>query len=262
MMSVRKSRVLFCVVAAALAAPAVAVAPIDGEVSAVWWANAQETSSSSASTSSDAGAPGLRAEMWMLERYGMRASQYAAEPDAGSGSDFTSLDVMWRAMAPTENNYVALGLGWEQMELAGFRDATSGVRVSVQGSMGLLDMLQAYGAGSYLPALDDAVASDPLDGSYEDVDAFEYELGLAWKAMPFMNVHAGYRVNSVSYTRRTDQISGSPGGFAPASGGGGVSAFTPGSGAACSGCASSAVGLGEAGETETSGFFVGLGFSF
>ncbi|NIM61698.1 MAG: hypothetical protein GTO30_08605, partial [Acidobacteria bacterium] len=54
-------------------------------------------------------------------------------------SDYTSVDVMWRPFSPTQNNYVAVGLGWQQMDLntIGLQGDTGGVRVNVDGRIGL-----------------------------------------------------------------------------------------------------------------------------
>jgi hypothetical protein len=244
------------------AAPVMAAGPIDGEVSAVWWANDYQSETQASTASEDAGSAGLRAQLWMMERYGVRATQYASDPDSSNGADYTSVDLMWRALAPTENNFFAVGLGWQQMEVAGLTDDPSGLRVAVEGRIGLAGMVYAYGHGAYLPSLGDADASNPLDPTFRDLNAYEYELGVAWNAMPFMNVHAGYRSTSLSYEQDDVAVSGTPGGVTvEGSAAGGTTSVTPG-GNGCSGCTGDAVLSGPTGETESSGFFVGLGFQF
>jgi hypothetical protein len=258
--------IAFCgVLCLPICGPVLAAGPIDGEVSTVWWANDFDTKSETASTSSDAGAPGLRAELWMLNRYGLRASRFGSDPDGSDGADYTSVDVMWRALSPTENNFVAVGLGWQQMDVEGLDEATSGARVTVEGRVSLMGMLYAYGHGSFLPSLSDTDAADPQQGQFEDLDAYEYELGVAWNAMPFMDVHAGYRVNNLSFTQEAiAPLGGSPGGpILPIDGGGSgsVGAAMGGTGDDCTECSPSAI-IGPNGEAESSGFFVGLGFHF
>jgi hypothetical protein len=247
--------------------PTLAVGPIDGEVSALYWANTYETSSLGPSTSSDAGAPGLKAQLWMLERYGLTASRYGSDADGPQGADYTSVDLMWRALSPTENNYVAVGLGWQQMDLSGLSASTSGVRLGVEGSIGIVKVLKAYGHGSYLPALDDVPVANPSLSDLHDVDAFEYELGLAWTATPFLNVHAGYRVNSVSFSQvdlLTTSSVGDSGGPDPQGSGGGIAKIAPGvDDGDCPDCPPlAATSGGQPGETESAGFYVGLGFTF
>jgi hypothetical protein len=246
-----------CLLFASAVAPVLAVGPIDGEVSALWWANDYDNGE----TSTDAGSPGLRAELWMLERYGVRASQFGSDPDGSDGADYTTLDVMWRALSPTENNFVAVGMGWQQMAIEGLED-TSGVRVSIEGRIGLMDMLYAYGNGAYLPSLSDAQAADGLTGTFRDLDAYEYEMGVAWKAMPFMNVHAGYRVNGLSFNHETFTTASLPDNSFDVSGNsGGMAGLGEGPDSGCVDCVTEMVAVG-ASETESSGLFVGLGFQF
>lgn len=258
--------IAFCsVLCLPLCGPVLAAGPIDGEVSAVWWANDFDTKSETASTSTDAGAPGLRAEMWMFNRYGLRASQFGSDPDGSDGADYTSVDVMWRALSPTENNFLAVGLGWQQMDVDGLDEATSGARVTVEGRVSLMGMLYAYGHGSYLPSLSDTDAADPQQGEFRDLDGYEYELGVAWNAMPFMDVHAGYRVNNMSFTQEAvAPLSGPPGGPILPIGGdksGNVGVEISGGDDDCPDCSPSAI-VGPNGEAESSGFYVGLGFHF
>jgi len=257
MRTVTRIAALCCLLCASTVAPVFAAGPIDGEVSALWWANDYNNGE----TSTDAGSPGLRAELWMLERYGVRASQFGSDPDGSDGADYTTLDVMWRALSPTENNFVAVGVGWQQMAIEGLED-TSGVRMTVEGRIGLMDMLYAYGHGAYLPSLGDAEAADGLSGTFEDLDAYEYELGVAWKAMPFMNVHAGYRVNGLSFTHETFTPASVPNDFFSSSGvPGGMTGFDEGPEPSCADCTEEMIAPG-ASETESSGVFLGLGFHF
>jgi len=247
-----------------VAIPAVAAGPVEGEVSALWWANDFDSQTTTTNVSSDAGAPGLRAELWLLDRYGVKASQYGSDPDETDGADYTSIDFMWRALAPTENNFVAVGLGWEQMEIDSLGEDTSGMRVSVEGSVGIVGMLQAYGQGAYLPSLDDVSSKNALVGSLHDLDAYEYEIGMAWNAMPFMNVHAGYRVSSLSYSQDEFEVASVPviDPIVPSTPPGGMQQVGQGAPADCEGCSPAATFSGGNGETESSGFFVGLGFKF
>lgn len=246
-----------------LCAAVQAAGPIDGEVSAVWWANDFEIDNGTANASSDAGAPGLRASLWLHNRYGVHASRFGSDADNANGADYTSFDVMWRALSPTENNFVALGLGWQQMDVEGIGDAASGARVTVEGRMSLMSVLQAYGHGSYLPSLSDITPDDPALGPWEDVNAYEYELGVAWNAMPFMDVHAGYRVTNLSFTETPLAPLGNPGTLDRVSSttSGGVTTPSMGGGDGCIGCQSAAIST-FGGETQSSGFFLGVGVHF
>jgi len=187
--------------------PALALGPVDGEVGAVWWANEYDVSGDGGSITSDADAPGFRAELWFLQRYGVRAERYASEPDLalldGADTSYTSLDFRWRALSLTENNYLALGVGWQQMSLdtIGLDGDTSGVRLGVDGRVALPGLFYVYGQGAYLPSLDDAPAIDPAMGRFEDLDGWEYEAGVAWNMAPFVSLRAGYRAQQLNFSQ-------------------------------------------------------------
>jgi hypothetical protein len=187
------------------AGPALAMGPVDGEFGAVWWASEFDASEADTSVSADADAPGFRAELWLFKRWGLRAERYSSDLDEldGSDSDYTSIDFRWRAFSPGENNYFAFGVGWQQMDLAtiGLAGDTSGARVGAEGRIAVAGMIYFYGQGSYLPALDDAPAVDPLLGYFEDMTGYEVETGVSWKMAPFISLRAGYRAQSIDFTR-------------------------------------------------------------
>lgn len=185
--------------------PALAAGPVDGEFGAVWWASDFAVSEADTSASADSGAPGFRAELWMFKRWGLRAERYTSKLDEfdAPDSDYTSIDFRWRAFSPGENNYFAVGVGWQQMDLStiGLDGDTSGARVGAEGRVALAGMVYLYGQGSYLPALDDAPAVDPALGQFENLDGYEVETGVSWKMAPFISLRAGYRAQSINYTR-------------------------------------------------------------
>jgi hypothetical protein len=183
---------------------AIAMGPVDGEFGAVWWANDYDSQYGEEVYSSDAGAPGYRAEIWFLKKYGLRAERYSSDNgDIGGGSsDFTSLDFMWRAFSPTENNYIALGAGWQQIDLdtVGLVGDTSGVRVALEGRVALGGLFYIYGQGYYLPSLDDAEVADPAFGPLRDMDGHMLEAGVSWKMAPFVSMRGGYRVHNINFS--------------------------------------------------------------
>ncbi len=253
---------LCCLCCLSLALPLNAAGPIDGEVSAIWWANDIDAKSATDATSVDAGAAGLRAELRMFKRYGLNAGHYRSDAE-GTSIDYTNIDFMWRALAPTENNFVALGVGWQSMGIDGFATDTSGLRFSVEGRVELPVGLYAYGHGSYLPSLQDAELDGSVLGNVEDLDAHEYELGVAWAATPIIRVHAGYRVSSLSFTENVTELAG--GGQFPlvpvTSDGPGFQQLGPAS-SSCDGCSSTAIISSSTSEKESAGFYLGVGFKF
>ena len=208
-----------------------AAGPIDGEFGAIWWENTFDASSGGTSTSSDAGAPGFRAELWLMKKYGLRAGAYSSDVQdiAADTSEYMSVDLLWRPFSPNENSFVALGVGYQQMDLApvGLGDDTGGARLALEGRVGL-GPVYLYGQGSYAPELDEAVALNPADGIYRELTGYEGEFGFSWTMFPFVALRGGYRLQNVEYTR-TDF---------------------------------DALGTEVTGEAETDGFLVGLTFKF
>ncbi len=212
MKTMRKAALAIQTVALATAQPALALGPVDGEVGAVYWANNFDTNGGIAALSEDAGAPGYRGELWLFNRYGVRAGIYSSDLDdfGVETSDYTSVDLLWRPFSPSENSFVAIGAGWHEMELVsiGFDGKTSGVRLTAEGRVGA-GPVYFYGQGAYLPDLDEAAAVNPLDGNFVDLSGMEYEVGVSWKMAPFVAMRAGYRMHTIEFTR-TD-IGGVPG---------------------------------------------------
>ena len=199
-------RILFGALCLAMTAlPAAAAGPVDGEFGAVYWLSDYDGSGVTA-LSSDSGSPAFRASLWLFDKYGVKAGVYRSDLDdvgAIEASSYTSIDVMWRPLSPTSNNYIAVGLGWQEMDLnaIGLEGDTSGARVSAEGRVGLGRLFYAYGEGAYMPDLDDANATTVGFGQFEDLSGYEYEAGISWKVAPFINVRAGYRVHSVDFNQ-------------------------------------------------------------
>jgi hypothetical protein len=246
----------------AVTVPALALGPVDGEFGAVWWAHDVKAENAAGAGSADGDAPGFHAELWMFDKYGVRADQFSSEPDgAGASGDSMSVDLMWRPYSPAENTFVAVGLGWQTIDLqaAGLDGDTSGARLAVEGRIGLLGQVYAYGHGAYSPHLDDAADSDPLNGEFEDVEGYEVEVGVAWRLAPFISMRAGYRANSLDFvhsgaTVLTTTATGAPSGDATAPP---VLGRSPDPFGSPEGVASSVSGSAEA-----EGVFAGLTFHF
>jgi hypothetical protein len=180
--------------------PAAAAGPIDGEVGAVYWSNEFNVNGAVA----DSTAPGLRAELWFVERYGLRAAAYRSEIDGIDieTNDSTNLDFIWRVVSVSRNNYFALGAGWQQMDNAALgMENTNGARLNVDARIAVTPWFYFYGQGAYLPAIEDTAAVDPRLGRFEDMEAFEFEVGFAFEPAPFLSVRGGYRDCSLDYTR-------------------------------------------------------------
>ena len=84
MRTVIKIIALLCLSCLSFSLPLIAAGPIDGEVTAIWWANDIEATSNTEATSAAAGAPGLLAELRMFKRYSVRAGQYRSDADSST----------------------------------------------------------------------------------------------------------------------------------------------------------------------------------
>ena len=184
--------------------PLAAAGPIDGEVGAVYWAPDMAVTQGTSAMSAAATTPGLRAELWFIERYGLRVATYRSELDDVNleSSNQTNLDFIWRVVSFSRNNYFALGAGWQLMDIAaiGLQD-TSGARVDVDARVAATKWMYFYGQGAYLPSLEDTTAIDPIVGEFTDMEGFEWEIGVAFEPAPFISIRAGYRDCSLDFTR-------------------------------------------------------------
>jgi hypothetical protein len=193
----RSTRALFC--AAALAAaivPAFALGPVDGEVSALYWGSKTEI----ATLDEGSGAPGGRADLWFFDRWGASAAMFEPSPEgdlAGSDIGYANVDLKWRFLSATRNNFLAIGAGWERFTLDGLAEGESdGVRVVAEGRVGIVKVLYFYGRAAYLPSLSDLDTGTVVltDGS-----GSEGEVGLQLKPWPFVQFFAGWRQNKTEF---------------------------------------------------------------
>ena len=157
--------------------------PVDAELGVVYWAH-DVVSTDSNNTSADG--DGAYAELWIADKWGINGEYFTTDPDiAGiANSSSLSIDVMRRVLSPTENNFVALGAGWQDSELSGGGSA-EGMRLVAEARAGL-GILYVYGQAAWMPELGDA-------GSRRDLSATEIEFGVSITPFPFLNLRAGYR---------------------------------------------------------------------
>ena len=193
-----------CLLTCGMVGQAMAVGPVDGEFGAVWWENDYVSDGATSDFDADAGAPGFKAELWIKKAFGFRASRYSSDVDAltAETSDFTSLDFMWRPFSPGENNFVAIGVGWQESDLinVGLADDTAGARINVEGRIAVAGIVYFYGQGSYLPEMDDAPSVVPGE-SFNDLSGHEYEVGASFNFLPVVGFKVGYREQNTDFTR-------------------------------------------------------------
>ena len=202
-----QGRLVVCVMAFAALLPLQAAGPVDGEIGLLWWQTDFARDTDIENISIDAGAPGVRGELWFFNKLGLRAAMFSS--DLGEldedDADYRSADLMYRLFSVTQKNYLALGLGWQDMEftesgLATQLVETSGLRVIADGKVSLIRVVHLYGNYAWLPDLDDYSPDQNAD-VYTDLEGREYEVGVSWTVFPFFDTRLAYRVTELDFTR-------------------------------------------------------------
>ncbi len=177
---------------------AMAVGPVDGQATLNWWANKFDADLGAGKL--DAGAFGGRVDLWWNERWGLGGAIYRSDLADSSGAndvDYFNLDVKRRLLSVTEHNYIAAGAGYEQLGLSG-GDA-HGPRLLLEGQVGILGAVYAYGQTAWMPVFGDT-------DSRKNLDALELEGGVGFSPLPFMTLSAGWRKFDLNFT---DKATGS-----------------------------------------------------
>lgn len=166
-------------------AAAVAAGPIDAEAGLNWWANDFDADLGGGDV--DAGALGGHVQLWWDQTWGLKGALYRsdlADSEDADDADYLSVDVKRRLISPTENNYLAAGIGYQHLDLRG--GDTRGLRVIVEGRLGVIGAVWVYGHSAWMPVFDDTAAR-------ESQDALEFEAGIGFSPLPFIKLSAGWR---------------------------------------------------------------------
>ena len=171
--------------------PVQALGPIDGEVGLHWWANNFEADISDGEI--DAGALGARGELWFDQKWGLSGQLYRSdlEEDDLDDAEYLNIDFKRRVFSLTDNSFLALGLGYQDVNID--NDSSKGARILVEGRVGLGGVVYLYGQTAWFPELEDF-------NNRSNVDGTEFEAGLSFDPLPFMSVRAGYRRFKIDYT--------------------------------------------------------------
>ena len=181
-----------CLLAAAAVStrPAKAIGPVDVEVGAGYW----DADTEVVNVSESASAPGLFGNVWLKNALGFGVSRYEASPSGsleGADTDFTAVDAKWRFMNATRNNFVAVGLGAEQVGIVD--DSTVAPRIVIEGRVSV-KMVYFFGKGAYLPSLGEMhLEGVPVDGK----TGTEMEAGVGVHPIPLMSINLSYKANSI-----------------------------------------------------------------
>jgi len=177
-----------------------AVGPVDVELGALYWG----ASTDDGVANENSGAPGGFGSLWLKNSLGFGASRYDVSPEGsleGTDADFTTVDVRWRWLSASRNNFVAFGVGAERVALVD--DATTAPRLSIEGRVSV-KIVYFFARGAYLPTLGSmSYEGVPYDGD----SGLELEGGLAVKPAPFIHIYAAYKSNKIDLTGPTGDVS-------------------------------------------------------
>lgn len=172
---------------------ATAAGPLDGQATVNWWANDFDADVGDAEV--DAGAVGGEVQLWWDERWGLAGALYRSDPADTTGdndTDYLSLDFKQRLFSATEHNYLAAGIGYERLDMSDDGRA-QGLRLLVEGRVGIAGAVYAYGETAWIPVLEDT-------DTRENLDALELEAGIGVSPLPFITLNAGWRKFALDFT--------------------------------------------------------------
>lgn len=173
--------------------PGMAAGPVDGEATVNWWANDFDADTDGGDV--DAGALGGQVQLWWNENWGLQGSLYRSDLADSTGendTDYLSLDLKQRLFSVTEHNYLAAGIGYERLDM-NVNGNTQGLRLLVEGRVGLVGAVYAYGSTAWIPVFENT-------DTREDLDALEFEAGIGVSPLPFVTLSAGWRKFALDFT--------------------------------------------------------------
>jgi hypothetical protein len=169
-----------------------ALGPVDVELGAMYW----DADTEIVEVSESASSPAIFGNVWMKNALGFGVSHYQATPEGsldGADSDFTAVDAKWRFLNATRNNFVAVGLGAEQVGFVD--DSTISPRLVVEGRVSV-KMVYFFGKGAYLPTLGEmTVEGVPLDGK----TGMELEAGVGFHPIPLLSINLSYMSKQMDF---------------------------------------------------------------
>jgi hypothetical protein len=189
-----------------LAGPALALGPVDVELSAAYWDGLQDFNFLPEGGVDHVGdGDVLFAGMVSLGKWSLDITQARTELGAGEfvgsarSNEFLIVDFRRRIAEFSEGNYFAIGVGWQQIdvtydELGGTADS-SGLRLSAELRTSLAGIVQGYGEFGFFPSMDDLSGGPGLMA--EGVEGYDYEIGVLLRLSPFLKLKVGYRIESI-----------------------------------------------------------------
>jgi len=124
---------------------------------------------------------------WLNDKWQGQSSLYKTKNlDTGLlDTSQWSVDITRRLLSVKQNTYIAMGLGWNDIEMAA-GESSFGMRFIAEGRVGLYGPAYLFGQAALSPWMTNA-------GHLIDPFGQELELGLAVNPLPSMSLRAGYR---------------------------------------------------------------------
>lgn len=198
----RKTTITLALLLFAFISPALALGPVDVEVGAAYWLSDTSLDFTEESFDVDSDDINLWGQVWVT-KWGAKAAIYKTDLDhkkfeSSFEINYTSLDLRYKVLELTDNNFIAVGVGYQKVEFDSAYESsldTTGWRVSTEAHIGLGRMINFYGDGAYYFGMDDI--SQKGDNLAQDPSGWELEVGVSFKPAPFLNIRAGYRMSSL-----------------------------------------------------------------
>ena len=178
-----------------------ALGPVDGEIILSLWNN--QYNSDLLDGELDVGSLTASGELWIGDNWGLRVARYESDLDdmVISNEQRTQFELRRRLLSFSDNNFVALGVGIEDIDLVNGENS-SGLRVSAEARVAVTPLTYIYGRGGYLPDMDDA-------GSFRNMTGSEVEVGFSITPLPFVSVKFGYLSLNLDYDNTVTGTGGS-----------------------------------------------------
>jgi len=194
-------KLVFALPALLLAIPASA---IDAEVELRYWQSEATLAFSGEPDESD-GTPGLelRGEVVPWKKLAVALDYYEGSGEgAFDGVDFSHfiLDAKWRIIAPTDNTFLAVGLGYQSFDISESGESydTNGIRLVADGRFGFVGILYVYGRLAYVPSLSNI---EMYGMTFAEGDnAMDFDAGLGIEPLPLLSIWVGYRTQTYDFS--------------------------------------------------------------
>ena len=148
------------------------------------------------------------AEFWWQGKWGVSGRWLQEEDNRLSTStlvlDYYSLDLKRRLFGGDMDDYLAVGLGWENLQWNG--NGSEGPRVVLEGRVGIGDILSFYGQTAWMPEL-------YSDNGIGDLEGNRFEAGISLQPAPHFSLRAGYRHLRLDPGSATNEGGGESNGF-------------------------------------------------